>query len=302
MSIDPLHMEALLEMIRRGCKPLRPEAASIQVCLNRSPDVRAVVFNVYGTLLLSGVGANSLSVEEEHDQDFWEVFEQECLKVDERASGLSLRFHECIRCHRERRRHEGVAHPEVDIRDVWVDFLSDLQREKALEHHIPDQKAIERLALRYECQVNPVWPSPEVEQMLWKLHRAGMPLGIISDAQFFTPLFFEYFFSQPISGYGFREEACVWSWKRLEAKPSIGLFESSACWFEEALNIHPSQVLFVGNDVRNDLLPASRVGFRTALYAGDRRSLNMREAEEDCCDFKPELVVKDWSQLLECVL
>ena len=41
--------------------------------------------------------------------------------------------------------------------------------------------------------------------------------------------------------------------------------------------VAPGEVLYVGNDMLNDVYAAGQVGFRTALFAGDQRSLRMRQ-------------------------
>jgi putative hydrolase of the HAD superfamily len=61
--------------------------------------------------------------------------------------------------------------------------------------------------------------------------------------------------------------------------------------------IQPAAVLFVGNDMLNDIYPASAIGFQTALFAGDRRSLRLRTDDPRCADLSPELVLTDLGQL-----
>jgi putative hydrolase of the HAD superfamily len=50
-------------------------------------------------------------------------------------------------------------------------------------------------------------------------------------------------------------------------------------------------VLYVGNDLLNDVLPASKIGFRTALFAGDRRSLRWRENDSRTSGVTPDVVI-----------
>ena len=61
--------------------------------------------------------------------------------------------------------------------------------------------------------------------------------------------------------------------------------------------IEPGQTLYVGNDMRNDVLTAARSGCRTALFAGDRRSLRLRGDDPDCRGLRPDLVITEWTQL-----
>ena len=61
--------------------------------------------------------------------------------------------------------------------------------------------------------------------------------------------------------------------------------------------IQPASVLFVGNDMLNDIYPAHAIGFQTALFAGDRRSLRLRTDDPRCAALRPELVLTDLGQL-----
>jgi len=64
------------------------------------------------------------------------------------------------------------------------------------------------------------------------------------------------------------------------------------------MGIPAASVLYVGNDMRNDILPAKAVGFKTALFAGDRRSLRPRKSDDCCRDLSPDLIVTDLQQLI----
>jgi putative hydrolase of the HAD superfamily len=47
-----------------------------------------------------------------------------------------------------------------------------------------------------------------------------------------------------------------------------------------------------------DIWPATRLGFKTALFAGDRRSLRLREDDERCRVLQPDLVIDQLEQLV----
>ena len=48
----------------------------------------------------------------------------------------------------------------------------------------------------------------------------------------------------------------------------------------------------------NDIFPAQKVGFKTALFAGDQRSLRLRADDPRCRELTPDLVVTDLGQLI----
>jgi putative hydrolase of the HAD superfamily len=49
--------------------------------------------------------------------------------------------------------------------------------------------------------------------------------------------------------------------------------------------------------MRKDICPAAGVGFRTALFAGDARSLRLGDEESPGCGMKPDLVITALNQL-----
>jgi putative hydrolase of the HAD superfamily len=65
------------------------------------------------------------------------------------------------------------------------------------------------------------------------------------------------------------------------------------------LDVHSASVLYIGNDMLNDIYPARNAGFATALFAGDKRSLRLRQHDPRCADVSADLVITDLSQLLD---
>ena len=302
MSEANLHIEDLVGIIRDTSKPMHPEPAAQKQRLQEMYSLKAVVFDVYGTLILSGVGDISLSKQNNKDQAFYDALQAEnvALRTDNFA-GFSERFYSLVEQQREENKGDGIEHPEIDIREIWRRFLSDLEKEGVVEK-VPDDAAIECLSLRYECLVNPCWPAPQAEQTIWKLQRNHSRLGIISNAQFFTPYLFDAFWGQSLEDYNFDPNACFWSWKLKEAKPSTRLFRSCAEYLQANDNISPNQVLYVGNDMQKDMVPAGACGFKTALYAGDKRSLRLHEEDPRCREFQPDLVINSWEAFTDCLI
>jgi len=177
----------------------------------------------------------------------------------------------------ERLKAEGREYPEVEIRDIFLEVLLSLWKEGRIPGR-PDDELCEAAALEYECRINPTWPMPGLAETLRCLKERKFALGIVSNAQFFTPLLFPAHLGDSLETLGFDPELCVWSYIHLEAKPSLILFNIAAANLGR-LNIDQRQVLYVGNDRVNDIRPAGRAGFKTALFAGDRRSFRPREGD-----------------------
>ena len=69
--------------------------------------------------------------------------------------------------------------------------------------------------------------------------------------------------------------------------------------FDES--VLPGEVLYIGNDMLKDVYPAHEVGMKTALFAGDKRSLKWRREDERCKNLEPDLVITQLSQLRQCI-
>ena len=65
------------------------------------------------------------------------------------------------------------------------------------------------------------------------------------------------------------------------------------------MGIPVNAALYLGNDMLNDIYPAQKVGFKTALFAGDARSLRLREDDPGCKNLSPDIIITDLIQLLD---
>lgn len=289
---DPSTIADLLERIRALSHPLEPRPTDLAPRVQRLPDIRAVLFDVYGTLFISASGDIAAG---ELDEDT-RVFEAALHEAG--LSGLATEgaipgpeaMIEAIRTSHARSRERGIEYPEVDILAIWREVLS------GLAGAVPEQ-ALRVLAVEYECRVNAVWPMPGADQTLKTLAERGLSLGIVSNAQFYTPLMFQALLGASPTELGFAPEHCAWSYEGGVAKPATRLFQRVLGPLVEHHGIAPSQVLYVGNDRLKDIWPAASLGCRTALFAGDRRSLRLREGDGRCAAAEPDLIITDLRDL-----
>lgn len=263
--------------------------------------IRAVVFDVYGTLFSSGVGDISLATEDDRDALLRETLIANGIYPTALADKLRLdeQLHNLIHGHQDSRREEGIEYPEVDIRRVWQDLLNQLEALNLIEPL--DEISIEKLVLDYETRVNPTQPMPGLADALGELHERSLVLSVISNAQFYTPFLFEAFLGKTIEELGFCPNCNVWSYAELEGKPSQQLYKYAEKRLAEHHSITPEQCLYVGNDMRNDIWPAQALGFKTALFAGDRLSLRRREDHPACKDIRADLEITELDQILPLI-
>ncbi|QDT16517.1 HAD family hydrolase [Alienimonas californiensis] len=293
--------EVLQAVIRAHARPMEPRPTGTAPVLTALPGVRAVLFDVYGTLLISGSGDVGVNAAAGRGDAFVAAVRAAGLAwPDDRdgAEGVAGLTEEIERQHAHARKHDGVQYPEVKIHEVWRNALVRLG---VTDTPHQTMETLDRVALEYEMRVNPTWTMPHAAETLESLRSRGFLLGIVSNAQSFTPLLFPALLGKTIRDFGFDRNAMGWSYLHRQAKPGTALYEHAARALQRDHGIGPEQVLYVGNDLLNDCTPAQQVGFRTALFAGDARSLRWREGDERVAETRPTVVVTDLRQLLECV-
>ena len=248
--------------IRACCQPLVPRPTGWVPQGDRLQDVKVILFDVYGTLLISSSGDIDAAYGVDPEAAAQEA--AQAVGVDVPA-GVAAALKDAIRRQHEASRQAGVDVPEVDIREIWAEVAA------TWPVPVPPGDRLEALALAYELRVNPVWPMPGFPEVLDAL-RDRFRLGIVSNAQFYTPLTLAALAGRPWSQLGFEASLCAWSYVQRRAKPS-GLLWEPVLQHLAAGGIHPAQVVMVGNDVGKDIRPAKGHGCRTILFAGDQRSL-----------------------------
>jgi putative hydrolase of the HAD superfamily len=296
--VEPVEPQALIVRLRRHAHPLTPIPTDRQARLIRLPDIRAVLFDLYGTLFVSASGDIAGSDGEARGRALGLALEAVGLPVDlNTADQAAVVLVEAITRTHERLKGRGLEYPEVDIRSILREMLEYL-RSRGSGGEEPSRSLCEALAVEYECRSNPTWPMPGLAETLRGLREGDISLGIVSNAQFFTPLLFSALFDESLETLGFDPGLCVWSYRLLEAKPSQQLFRRAL----EPLTrrgIGPERVLYVGNDRVNDIWPAARAGMSTALFAGDSRSFRPREGDPRIRDVREDLLLTDLRQLLD---
>ena len=295
MSTDP----DLIQRIHVLTQPLGPQPTDAVPEIGPVPNIRAVLFDVYGTLVISASGDIGLSGQQADDDP--DPFRSALLAADIDAAALAPRTNgrealiEAIRGRHALARSRGIDFPEVDIIEVWADLLPRIGL-----HASEDD--LRRLAVEYELRVNAVWPMPGLADLLAALRERGLLLGIVSNAQFYTPLMLEAFLGSPIDGLGFDPACCAWSYRLGEGKPSRAIYRQALSALRARHGIGSAEVLYVGNDMRNDIWPAAAAGCQTVLFAGDARSLRLRADDPDVAGVVPDRVITNLAQIDQALL
>lgn len=224
---------------------------------------RAVIFDIYGTLLVAAPGG--VKPDPLADPVLREILRQfghrPPISPSSDLHAAVLRHHAAA----------GVPYPEVDLRALWREIL-------ALAPGSDTSPLVEAI----EAAWHPATPMPGAENIIQRLSRSGISLGLLSNAQ-----------SNTLASLGgvadlFAPELTLLSYQHGLAKPSPELFQILSDRLA-GRGITPAETLFIGNDPLQDIVPAAAAGFQTALFTGHPDSFRPGE-----CD--PDYRLQSWSE------
>lgn len=269
------------DLIRRYSIAVEPVPTGLRESGAIKEVIKAVLFDVYGTLLISRAGDISIAEKEAVNNIIGIERLLKKHRIDRDASLFYQEFINEIEGEIEQRKEGGVDYPEVVIEKIWKNLLP-----------FDDDDLIKKFAVEYEMVVNPVYPMPHAQELLSSLKKKNALMGIVSNAQFYTPYLFPALLGGSLADLGFRDDLIFFSYAFGYGKPSLFLYKKAAECLH-TLGIERENVLFVGNDMLKDIYPAGTIGFQTALFAGDGRSLRLREDDDRCKNLAANLIITD---------
>ena len=213
--------------------------------------VRAVIFDVYHTLLEIGHGPLNGA---EHWEDMWPLmtdggpvvamrdFEKRCREVVARDHAALLA--------------EGVKWPEVEWRSVVRRAVPELGPLGEVE--------LDALIWFHTRQQRRVSVMPGAQDFLGDLRRRGILTGIASNAQDYTLIEMA---TVDLGADDFESDLCFWSYQQGFSKPDPAVF----AWLGGRLaarGILPEEVMMIGDRMDNDIEPARAAGWQTWHFQG----------------------------------
>ena len=295
------HIKTFIEKLPE----LRPIPTGVAPKLKGRGTVKAVVFDIYGTLLISSSGdIEAIATSFENVKKAFELcgFHEEIGPLHQSREFyekvIDILGERIIKIHKAKKA-AGIQFPEVEVREVWQDVFRRLKKEHGIP--VPYPATIQNIALVYEVQINKVYPMPDMIEVITKINASGLPLGIISNAQFYTPIIMNYYMTGHLENTEyipyFKKDLSIFSYKVFRGKPDPTLFEHIRSVLEGKYGINRTQVLYIGNDMLKDILPAKNAGFKTVLFAGDQRSLRMHDQDDRVKGVHPDFVITSLYQI-----
>lgn len=302
MTKSETYPEEISKLINRHTKPMFSYPTDLKKSIIPLKGIRAVFFDVYGTMLISGTGDIGISEEKNNFFPISAILSENSFQLISAAENIDERFsiliNELIKKQHKDMKSKGSDYPEVDIVEIWTEILTKMIKESYISGIIDEEK-IKLAAVTYECMINPVWPMENLDKLITFLYSQNIKLGIISNAQFYTPKILKELINFQIDKEFFDPDLLFYSYKEKLAKPSKEFFLKAVRKVKELYNIDSYEILYIGNDMLNDVYTASQCGCKTALFAGDKRSLRLRLSDERCRDLKPDLIITDLKQLTD---
>lgn len=288
----------IIDIIHLNSAQIAPLPTEEKENLTKSCTIKSIIFDIYGTLLISASGDIGTVKGSSKAEIFLNALIKSgitVMKPDAGRKGLEYLYDEIQLSHINSKKR-GIEYPEVLITGIWEKVILRLENNGRIRRETTGEISL-LTATYFECLNNPVWPMPELVEVLNILKKEKIVLGIISNAQFYTPLLFPALTGFTLEELGFDSRLIQFSYKNKEAKPSLLMFESIIMDLKSKHNIDSGDTLYIGNDMLNDIYSAKMTGMKTALFAGDTRSLRLRETEPRVSGIKPDFTVTKLIQI-----
>jgi len=292
--------------------------AALTPSLTDLSSVRAVLWDVYGTF--SGVDLGDMEQSLQHEDRLLaaaratvqEFSLQETLQRLDTSlppeTTLRDLYTQLIADSHLRSLAQGIEYPEVQIEQIWLALIQQcLAHGLSLPSDEPPLYSAYRWAYFFESALQQMYLYPHAAQTVHLLKQSGIIQGIISNAQFYTPVHLRRMLRQALDRpdlqlqHFFLESLVLFSFEMGFSKPNIRTFER-ALEILSRQGITPPEILYIGNDMLNDIWPASRCGLRTMLFAYDPSQTTLRTDDPRCRDLKPDSVVTDMPQITSQIL
>jgi hypothetical protein len=295
--------------------PAPPEVdrPKVKPHLTRLPQLRAVTWNVYGTLLAVSGGdlvfqhANDFIMTVALDKTVQEfkMWASMSRKPGQPADYMKLIYDQAL--DEQRVAPPGERSPEIVADRVWESIIKKLfQKDYKFDANFYGSlnEYSRKVAFFFHASLQGTCCYPGAAAALHAVARAGLAQGFLADGQSFTAVQLQRGLAAQEPRIDLDEavpsDLRTFSFEVRGRKPSERLFRHSLQQLAKR-GISPDQVLHVGSRVTQDVIPARRLGMKTALFAGDRASLQATAEQLKEGIGRPDVLLSELSQITEVV-
>jgi FMN phosphatase YigB (HAD superfamily) len=275
--------------------------------------IKAVLWNVYGTLLAIPMGELLF----EHPQPLImdvaldkTINEFNMWGSMSRKPGRPAEYMKHLYS-QELLQHQSFAgperHPEVQVEKIWEALLKklfqkDYQFDAGFFGSLNEYS--KKVAYFFHASLQATAGQPEAATALKLVADLGLRQGLLADGQCFTPVQLSRAFKVQDRSVSMDEllppPLRVLSCEVKVRKPSETLFRHAVAALLAA-GIRPEQTLHVGNKLARDIAPARRTGMKTALYAGDKASLDATPEMLKDPAYRPDVLLTELGQIAQVI-
>lgn len=192
---------------------------------------------------------------------------------------------------------------QVDTTKLWRKLISRLEQKEYVydvDFFGDSDEYAEKVAYYFHSCLAGVAAMDKAATVVKAVAEAGLVQGLLADGQSFTLTqllrAFQDTTKLPPLNRLFSADCLILSYDVGVRKPSRTLFNAAAEAFARQ-DIEPSEVLYVSNRWPDDLTVAKQIGFRTALFAGDKNSLRASAEELLTSELRPDRLLTELTQI-----
>jgi FMN phosphatase YigB (HAD superfamily) len=282
--------------------------------LIKLPQIRAVTWNVYGTLLAISGGELLF----EHPTAF--IMETAVDKtIQEFKMWASMSRKPGQPADYVRQIYANLADeqrfipanvekcPEIAADRLWESLIKKLLQKDYqfdAEFYGSLNEYSRKVAYFFHASLQGTACYPGAAEAMRQVKKAGLVQGLLADGQCFTAAQLQRGLSQQDPTATLDEcvepSLRVFSYEMRARKPSKQIFRQSLNVLAQK-GILPEQVLHIGSRLQHDLVPARRVGMHTGLFAGDKASLQASVEQLKESSNRPDVLLTDLRQIAEVI-
>jgi FMN phosphatase YigB (HAD superfamily) len=292
-----------------------PEPVKARRHLVPLPGVRAVLWNVYGTLLSIAGGevwfthpqAFIMQVALDKTVQEFKMWLSMSRRAGQPAEHLASIYEQALLKQRMASGGGNERLPEVSSELLWTGVLKMLiQKDYRFDATFYGSlnEFSRKVAYFFHRSLQGTACYPGAADAMLRLKARGLRQGLLCDAQPFTTLQLQRGLAEQIPEIRLDnlldDELRFLSCELRGRKPSERVFRKVQAAIQEQ-GLEPEEVLHIGNSVTRDLIPARRVGFRTALLAADKATLQATPEQLKEMNGRPDVLLTDLGQLAEVI-
>jgi len=293
--------------------PPTVEAAKAKPHIVKLNGLKAILWNVYGTLLAIPTGdlvfehphpiVMDVALDKTvHEFNMWNSMSRKPGQPAEYMKHLYMQ---------ELLQHKAFAgserYPEIHVEKIWEALLKKLfQKEYKFDAAFFGSlnEYSKKVAYFFHASLQATSLEPEAELALKLAADLGLQQGLLADGQYFTVL-------QLARALKARDATLnldralptglrILSCEVKARKPSDTIFRRAVTALA-AIGIKAEETLHIGSKLSRDIAPAKRAGMRTALYTGDKASLEAPQELLKDPAHRPDVMLTELGQLVQVI-